>query len=293
MVIYLVFILISLVKLLIIFAGVAFFTLLERKILRYRQNRKGPNKVGILGIIQPIADAIKLIFKKFVKLFEVNIFEFIIFPFFSLILMIKFWIFFSKKFSFYKIYWGILIIFVLLSLRVFPILGSGWRSKRKYRVLGALRGAAQRISYEVVLVFILIWVLFFVKKFFLQKKNFNNLRIFFFWVFFIWLIIILCETNRAPFDFAEGERELVSGFKIEYGSIPFVFLFLSEYGIILFLSVLTSLYFFLFFEVSFFVELFQFFFYEFVFFSAISLWFFNEIMLRNFFAFYFFNFFFS
>jgi NADH-ubiquinone oxidoreductase chain 1 len=139
---------------------------------------------------------------------------------------------------------GVLVLIVLLSLKVFPVLGSGWASKRKYRILGSLRGASQSISYEVVLVFLLIWVLFHFKEKGFIFYNPLFLGFCFFLVFFIWFISIVCETNRAPFDFAEGERELVSGFKVEYGSFPFALLFLAEYGMILFLSVFSGFYFF-------------------------------------------------
>lgn len=226
------------------FGGVAFFTLLERKILRYSQSRKGPNKVSIIGIIQPLADALKLILKGFGVLIKVRMFDFFFFPLWGLVMMRLFWVVFSPKFSYYSLTIGILVLIIFLSLNVFPVLGSGWSSKSKYAFLGAIRGASQRISYEVALVFCLIWVLFyfFSLGFFYEKRLFLGLV--FPLIFFMWLIVIVCETNRAPFDFAEGERELVSGFKVEYGSFPFALLFLAEYGMILFLSVFSSYYFF-------------------------------------------------
>ena len=226
-----------------VFGGVAFFTLLERKILSYSQNRKGPKKVGFTGVIQPITDALKLLLKCFGKLFNVKLLEFYIFPLIALFLMISFWLIFFPSFSLYNANLGVIFIFVLLSLRVFPVLGRGWSSNRKYSMLGSLRGAVQRVSYEVVLAFSLIFLLFFFKKKRFYLKNSYFLGVFFFYLVFMWFIIILCETNRAPFDFAEGERELVSGFNTEYGSFPFAFLFLAEYGVILFLSIFSRVYF--------------------------------------------------
>lgn len=236
--------LLSLIKLVIVFGGVAFFTLFERKILRYSQSRKGPNKVRFLGLLQPIADAIKLIIKNYGSLSFVGFFDFFFFPLWRLIMMMFFWVVMFPVVRYFSFYYGILLIIVFLRLNVFPVLGSGWRSKRKYALLGAIRGAAQSISYEVALVFTLIFILFFI----LQNQNvysFSSFLGFLFpVVFFLWLVVIICETNRAPFDFAEGERELVSGFNVEYGSFPFALLFLAEYGMILFLSVFTGIFFF-------------------------------------------------
>lgn len=253
-----VFLYVSLLKLILVFGGVAFFTLLERKILSYRQNRKGPKKVRFLGVLQPVSDAIKLIIKSFGFLVEVRFFEFFIFPLLALVIMCGFWIFYTPYFSYFRSYLGVFLIFLLLSLRVFPVLGSGWASKRKYAVLGAVRGAAQRVSYEVILIFSFIWVIFcYSRKSFFLSTNFFLFLIFF--VFFlVWLVSIIAETNRSPFDFAEGERELVSGFKIEYGSFPFALLFLSEYGVIIFFSRITGFYFsnfFLFIFFGFFISL--------------------------------------
>ncbi len=218
--------------------------MLERKILRYSQNRKGPKKVGLIGIFQPLSDAIKLLIKNFGSLSNVGFFDFFFFPLWRLVMMIFFWLILSLQFSYFSIFLSLILLIVFLRLNVFPVLGSGWRSKRKYAFLGAVRGAAQRISYEVALVFLLIWIVFYfnVLNF---STNFNLfLGVVFPIILFFWLIIIVCETNRAPVDFAEGERELVSGFKVEYGSFPFALLFLAEYGVILFLSVLTAFLFF-------------------------------------------------
>lgn len=159
-------------------------------------------------------------------------------------MMAMFWVVFTPSFSYFSLKVGILLIVVFLRLNVFPVLGSGWSSKRKYAFLGAIRGAAQRISYEVALVFLLIWVLFFFSQLGFFFNNFYYLGLIFPSILVMWLIIIVCETNRAPFDFAEGESELVSGFKVEYGSFPSALLFLAEYGMILFLSVFTAIYFF-------------------------------------------------
>lgn len=242
--VFIFYIIISLINVLIVFGGVAFFTLLERKILRYSQSRKGPNKVSFLGLLQPIADAVKLIIKKFGVLSFVSFFDFFFFPLWRLLMMVLFWVVFTPSFSYFSLKLGLLMVIVFLRLNVFPVLGSGWRSNSKYAFLGAIRGAAQSVSYEVALVFIIIWFSFFFKKLGFFIKNNYFLGIFFPLILIMWLIIIVCETNRAPFDFAEGESELVSGFNVEYGSFPFALLFLAEYGMILFLSVFTAVYFF-------------------------------------------------
>lgn len=214
---------------------IPFFTLYERKLLSYIQNRKGPKKVRIIGVLQPIFDGVKLILKEsrfpiFSKVARLFFFSF--FSFFIMVLLWRFFPFFNNL-----VVYRLIIIFylVLTSLKVYSLIGSGWRSKSKYSLLGRIRGAAQRISYEVSLVFIVLCPSVCLLSYSLWDYYNSVLSSSFLLliVFFMWLIVILAETKRAPFDFAEGERELVSGFKTEYRSLMFAFLFLGEYGRIL------------------------------------------------------------
>ena len=230
---------------LIVLLSIAFFTLLERKILGYIHQRKGPNKVLLGGLLQPVIDGIKLFNKENNVSFNINKFLFSVFPFISLLIMILIW----QRFFFLNLDFLLnrfLFYILFSSLRVYSIIGRGWVSNSKYAMLGCYRGVAQVISYEVGLIFLVIIIIFFVKnfsfRFLLEKSGIRHISLWgFIFMLVIWVVIILAELNRAPFDFAEIESELVSGFNVEFGGLKFAFLFLAEYGSIIYMSYLTIL----------------------------------------------------
>ena len=217
--------------------------MLERKILGYSQRRIGPNKPSFIGLLQPIADAVKLFIKNFIisnKILKV-IFFFI--PIIRLFLVLWVWIIIPLEFRISYFLFSAILLLIILSLNVYPLLLRGWASKNKYSIIGSLRRVAQTISYEIRLAIILIIILIY---YFCLRIDFciyfkSYLRIFLIspFIFVLWLISRLAETNRTPFDFSEGESELVSGFNIEYGAGGFAIIFIAEYGRILFLRILT------------------------------------------------------
>lgn len=198
---------------LIVLLSIAFFTLLERKILGYIHQRKGPNKVLLGGLLQPVIDGIKLFNKENNVSFNINKFLFSVFPFISLLIMILIW----QRFFFLNLDFLLnrfLFYILFSSLRVYSIIGRGWVSNSKYAMLGCYRGVAQVISYEVGLIFLVIIIIFFVKnfsfRFLLEKSGIRHISLWgFIFMLVIWVVIILAELNRAPFDFAESESELV------------------------------------------------------------------------------------
>ena len=229
-------------RLICVIVRVVFITLWERKIMSYIGLRKGPKKVSFIGFLQPLSDSIKLIVKELGKPNVSKFFLFWFFPLLSCFLLFSLWLFYYFNNRIIYFYLRIIGIICCSSLKVYILIGGGWGRKSKFSFLGCLRGSAQRISYEVVLIFIFFFPCVFSFNYSLDKIFFKNNIFFFgfFIIFFFWLIICLSETKRSPFDFIEGESELVSGFKIEYGALQFVFLYLAEYGRIIFFSFISG-----------------------------------------------------
>nr|YP_009630379.1 NADH dehydrogenase subunit 1 [Antarctoperla michaelseni]QBP33882.1 NADH dehydrogenase subunit 1 [Antarctoperla michaelseni] len=232
----------SLILIICVLVGVAFLTLLERKVLGYIQIRKGPNKVGFAGIPQPFCDAIKLFTKEQTYPVVSNYLPYYFSPIFSLFLSLLVWMIIPYFIGMYSFSLGLLFFLCCTSLGVYTVMIAGWSSNSNYALLGGLRAVAQTISYEVSMALILLSFVFLIGSYCLLDFMVFQGGVWFLFLTFplalSWFASCLAETNRTPFDFAEGESELVSGFNVEYSSGGFALIFLAEYASILFMSML-------------------------------------------------------
>jgi len=245
------FILITVIKSLLIalplIIAVAYFTLVERKIMAGIQRRRGPDVVGAWGLIQPFADAAKLILKETILPSTANTVLFVIAPILSFMLSLVGWavIPFGETFVLADINVGVLYLFAISSLGVYGIIMSGWASNSKYAFLGGLRSAAQMVSYEVSIGFILIAVILCAGSLNLSTIVMSQQSVWYclplFPMFFMFFISALAETNRHPFDLPEAEAELVAGYNVEYSAAGFALFFLGEYANMIMMSSVTTI----------------------------------------------------
>jgi NADH-quinone oxidoreductase subunit H len=245
---------ITLIKILIIIIpiliSVAYFTLAERKILGAIQRRRGPNVIGVYGLLQPLADGFKLFVKESILPSTSDEFIFYISPLISFVISLMGWsiIPYGKYATLSEINLGVLYLFAISSLGIYGIIMSGWSSNSKYAFLGSLRSTAQMVSYEVSIGFILVTIIACVGSFNLQLIIEAQRNIWFFIPFFplflLFFISSLAETNRHPFDLPEAEAELVSGYNVEYSAMSFALFSLSEYSNMLLISALNIILFF-------------------------------------------------
>jgi NADH-quinone oxidoreductase subunit H len=232
--------------------SVAYLTYAERKVIAAMQLRKGPNVVGPFGLLQPIADAVKLLFKETILPSGANRIVFLMAPMLTFVLAMIGWavIPFDAGMVLADINVGILYLFAISSLGVYGVIMAGWASNSKYPFLGALRSAAQMVSYEVSMGFVIITILLLVGSLNLsdivlaQQGDYGLFS--WFWLpmlpmFVIFFISTLAETNRSPFDLPEGESELVAGFFVEYSAMTFALFFLGEYANMILMSAMTSI----------------------------------------------------
>jgi len=233
-----------LVHCLLLLLSVAFFTLFERKVIGAFHLRTGPNKVSFIGLVQPLLDAFKLLSKQSLTPIRANRFVYGLSPIIALFLALFVWTTIPNYYILLSINYSIVLFFCLGSILVFAVLLAGWSSNSKYRLIGRLRSIAQSISYESVFRTLIVILIVFITSYSIRSL-FTQSSILFLIFFPLWVICTLAETHRAPFDFAEAESELVSGFNTEYSGAYFAFCFLSEYIILLYSCFLITYIFFI------------------------------------------------